>query len=73
MWTLVLVVFVVSGASTGGVGASTAFLDFPSEAKCQAAAHALDAVDQLSPPNRGNYPKISPSATYKIIGHCVER
>jgi hypothetical protein len=73
MWTLVLVVFVVSGASTGGVAASTAFLDFPSEAKCHAAADALDAADQLAPPNRGSHPNISPSASYKIVGHCVER
>jgi hypothetical protein len=44
MWTLILVTFVVSGTSTGGVGTTTAFLDFPSEIKCRAAADALVAV-----------------------------
>jgi hypothetical protein len=72
MWTLTLVIFVAAGTSTGGVSASSAFLDFPTEAKCRAAADGLAASDQISP-NRGNHPNISPSATYKIIGHCVER
>jgi hypothetical protein len=72
MWTLILVTFVVSGISTGGVGATTAFLDFPSEAKCQAAAGALAGADQINP-SRGNHPNISPSATYRIIARCVER
>jgi hypothetical protein len=47
MWTLILVTFVVSGTSTGGVGTTTAFLDFPSEAKCQAASDALAGTDQI--------------------------
>jgi hypothetical protein len=34
MWTLILVIFVAAGTSTGGVSASSAFLDFPTEAKC---------------------------------------
>jgi hypothetical protein len=72
MWTLVLVVFVASGTSTGGVSASTAFLDFPTEAKCHAAADALTGSDQVSP-TRGNHPNISPSALYKIVGSCAER
>jgi hypothetical protein len=72
MWTLILVTFVVSGISTGGVGTTTAFLDFPSEAKCQAAAGALAGADQINP-SRGNHPNISPSATYRIIARCVER
>jgi hypothetical protein len=72
MWTLILVVFVAAGTSTGGVSASAAFLNFPTEAKCRAAADALAASDQISP-NRGSHPNISPSPTYKIIGHCVER
>jgi hypothetical protein len=72
MWTLILVTFVVSGISTGGVGTTTAFLDFPSEAKCQAAAAALAGADQINP-SRGNHPNISPSATYRIFARCVER
>jgi hypothetical protein len=66
MWTLILVTFVVSGISTGGVGTTTAFLDFPSDAKCQAAADALAGADQINT-SRGNRPNISPSATYRII------
>ena len=61
-----------SGISTGGVGTTTAFLDFPSEAKCQAAVAALAGADQINP-SRGNHPNISPSATYRIIARCVER
>jgi hypothetical protein len=44
----------------------TAFLDFPSEAKCQAAVAALAGADQINP-SRGNHPNISPSATYRIL------
>ena len=35
MWTLILVTLVVSGASTGGVGTTTSFLDFPDEANVE--------------------------------------
>jgi hypothetical protein len=31
MWTLMLVIFVASGASTGGVGATTPFWIFPTK------------------------------------------
>ena len=48
MWTLILVTFVVSGTSTGGVGTTTAFLDFPSEAECRAAADVLAGADQIN-------------------------
>ena len=72
MWTLILVTFVVSGTSTGGVGTTTAFLDFPSEAKCRAAADVLAGADQINL-SRGNHPNISPSATYRIVARCVER
>ena len=44
--TLILVTFVVSGTSTGGVGTTTAFLDFPSEAKYRAAADVLAGARQ---------------------------
>ena len=72
MWTLILVTFVVSGTSTGGVGTTTAFLDFPSEAKCRAAADVLAGADQIHA-SRGNHPNISPSASYRIVARCVER
>ena len=72
MWTLILITFAVSGTSTGGVGTTTAFLDFPSEAKCRAAANALAVADQINFA-RGNRPNNSPSATYRILTHCVER
>lgn len=48
MWTLMLVIFVASGASTGGVGATTTFLDFPDEAKCRTAADAIAGADQMA-------------------------
>jgi hypothetical protein len=73
MWTLVLVTFVVSGASTGGVGTSTAFLDFPNEEKCRAAMDAVAGTNQLALERPGPHPNISPSAIYRIVGHCVER
>ena len=71
MWTLILVTFVVSGTSTGGVGTTTTFLDFPSKAKCQTAADALTGADQINL-SRGNRPNISPSAIYRIVAYCVE-
>jgi hypothetical protein len=65
MWTLKLVTFVVSGTSTGGVGTTTAFLDFPSEAKCRAAADVLAGADRINA-SRGNHPNISPSRDHKV-------
>jgi hypothetical protein len=41
MWTLILVVFLVSGSSNGGVGTATSFLDFQNEAKCRTAADVM--------------------------------
>ena len=70
MWTLILVTFVVSGISTGGVGTTTAFLDFPSEAKCQAAAAALAGADQINP-SRGNHPDVL--AFGDLSDHCPLR
>lgn len=52
---------------------STTFLDFPREAKCHAAADALDAADQLSLPNRSNHPNISPLATTSDIAWSGDR
>jgi hypothetical protein len=48
MWTLVLVIFLVSGTSNGGVSTATSFLDFPNEAKCRAAADAIAVTQQLT-------------------------
>lgn len=73
MWTLVLVTLIASGASTGGVGAATSFLDFPDEAKCRTAANALAGTDQVRLGQAGLHPNISPSAIYRIIAQCVAR
>ena len=72
MWTLILVAFVASGASVGGVATTTSFLDFPNEAKCRAAIDALTGVGQVTP-SHGSHPNISPSATYRIVAYCLER
>ena len=71
MWTLIMVTLVVSGAATGGVSATTSFLDFPDEAKCRAAADAMAGTNQVVLQS-GTRP-ISPSAIYRIITQCVER
>ena len=73
MWTLILVTFIVSGASTGGVATATSFLDFPDEAKCRAAAETLSRADHLTVGPVGLHPNISPSAIYRIIAQCVAR
>jgi hypothetical protein len=72
MWTLILITFLASGASSGGVGTTTSFLDFASEAKCRAAANVLTGADQLVS-THGSHPNISPSATYRVVAYCVER
>ena len=72
MWTLILVTFLASGASIGGVGTTTSFLDFPNEAKCRAAAETLTGIGQVTP-SHGGHLNISPSATYRIVAFCVER
>ena len=72
MWTLILITVIASGASVGGVGTATSFLDFPSEAKCRAAADALAGTGQVTP-SHGGHPNISPSANYRIVAYCVER
>jgi hypothetical protein len=72
VWTLVVITFVASGASIGGVGTATSFLDFTSEAKCRAAVDALTGTGQVTP-SHTNHPNISPSATYRVEAYCVER
>jgi hypothetical protein len=73
MWTLVLVTFIVSGASTGGVATSTSFLDFPDEAKCRIAAEALAGTKQVRLGEVGVHPNISPPAIYHIVAQCFAR
>jgi hypothetical protein len=73
MWTLILVIFLVSGSSNGGMGTATSFLDFPNEAKCRAAADAMAATQQVTLAPPGPHPAISPSAIYRIVAQCVER
>jgi hypothetical protein len=65
--------FIVSEASTGGVGTTTSFLDFPNETKCRAAADAVAGTSQVNLGQHGNHPNISPSAIYHIAAYCVER
>ncbi len=73
MWTLILITTVVSGAATGGVAASTAFLDFTDETKCRAAAEALAGTHRMTLDQSPNHPNISPPATYRILAQCVAR
>jgi hypothetical protein len=73
MWTLVLVTFIASGAATGGVGATTSFLDFPDEAKCRTAMDVLAGTNQVTLGQGTTRPNISPAATYRIVAHCVAR
>jgi rubredoxin len=74
MWTLILVTFIASGASTGGVATATSFLDFPDEAKCRTAAQAMSTrADHVNVDQVGPHPNISPTAIYRIIAQCVAR
>jgi hypothetical protein len=73
MWTLILVTLVVNGAVTGGVGVTTAFLDFPDEAKCRTAATTMDGTERIGINDRVGRPNISPPAYLRTIAHCVQR
>jgi hypothetical protein len=73
MWTLILIITVVSGAATGGVATSTAFLDFSDEAKCRTAADAMAGTHQVTLGQTTGHPNISPPATYRIVAQCVAR
>jgi hypothetical protein len=65
---------VFSGSVTGGVAGNTAFLDFPNEEKCKAAAAAMEASERVSiTPSRTGQANISPPAYYRIVARCVER
>jgi hypothetical protein len=72
VWTLIIITFLASGTSIGGVGTTTSILDFAIEAKCRAAANVLAGTDQLIS-THGSHPNISRSATYRVIAYCVER
>jgi hypothetical protein len=64
---------IFSGSVTGGVAVNTTFLDFAKEAKCWAAASALQASEREVINDRGAHPNISPPAYYRTVAHCVER
>jgi hypothetical protein len=73
MWTLILVTIIFSGSVAGGVAGNTAFLDFPNEAKCRAAAGAMEASERVAISARPGQTNISPPAYYRSIARCVER
>jgi hypothetical protein len=73
MWTLILVTLLVSGASNGGVAATTSFLDFPNQAKCRAAADAMGVTQEVALKPLGGRVPISPPAVYRVSAQCVER
>jgi hypothetical protein len=73
MWTLVLLTVVINGAVTGGVAATTAFLDFPDEARCRSAATGLATTERVGISERVGHPNISPPAYYRVVARCVER
>jgi hypothetical protein len=74
MWTLILVTVIFSGSVAGGVAGNTAFLDFPSEAKCRAAASVMEASERVAiSATRPGQTNISPPAYYRIIARCIER
>jgi hypothetical protein len=68
------VTVIFSGSVAGGVAGNTAFLAFPSEAKCRAAAGVMEASERVAisatRPGRTN---ISPPAYYRIIARRIER
>jgi hypothetical protein len=67
MWTLILVTLIINGAVTGGVGVTTAFLDFSDEAKCRTAAAAMAGGDRIGVDRVGQGPNISPPAIYALL------
>ena len=70
MWTLVLMTFIFSGSVAGGIAGNTAFLDFPNEAKCRAAAGALEASERIAiAGTRPGQINISPPSYYRIIAN----
>ncbi|MET4387660.1 hypothetical protein ABIB73_003417 [Bradyrhizobium sp. F1.4.3] len=71
MWTLILVVIVAANANTGGVSTSTTFLDFPDQAKCEAAAAGVAVDDYTTLPT--NAYNNRPPTFYRIVAKCAAR
>jgi hypothetical protein len=71
MWTLVIITIAFSGALSGA-SSSTAYLDFPDQSRCEAAATAIGAPDwiRITP---GGPQRSAPVGGYRIITRCVQR
>jgi hypothetical protein len=76
MWTLVIITLVATPAipsdpnslERGGVGTTTAFLNFPDQSKCTAAATTIGVGDT----SFGGNPN-TPAGTFRIIATCIAR
>ena len=87
MWTLVLVVLIATpqniGTSTSrgaGVSSSISTLDFPDQAKCDAAAKVMAEPDTSISPSEPPSPAqakpfvyMAPAGVYRIVAKCVSR
>ena len=71
MWTLIIITIAFSGALSGA-SSSTAYLDFPDQSRCEAAATAIGAPDwiRITPAGPQRSP---PVGGYRIITRCVQR
>jgi hypothetical protein len=69
MWTLVLITVVMQSSNGGGVATNTAYLDFPGQTKCEAAARAVGVPLSASVPDGGS----TISANYRVTATCVQR
>jgi hypothetical protein len=74
MWTLIVTTLVFAGGVSGGVAVSTAFLDFPNEAKCRKAVAATEASERIDLGAVRVGPNASPpQGNYRVVARCVER
>jgi hypothetical protein len=71
MWTLIIITIAFSGALSGA-SSSIAYLDFPDQSRCEAAATAIGAPDwiRIIP---GGPQRLPPVGGYRIITRCVQR
>ena len=69
MWTLVLITMVVQSSAGGGVATDTAYLDFPNQTKCEAAANVVGVPPSSSIPGSGS----TSVAHYRVVAKCVQR
>jgi hypothetical protein len=71
MWTLIIITIAFSGALSGA-SSSIAYLDFPDQSKCEAAATAIGAPGwiRITPGGTGSQ---TSTGGYRIITRCVER